>query len=272
MPGLLAFLVPVGISQLIFSSLVFFLFPLPQHAGTLPILSALSGGICRTTASLILFYNLKNEEVSRAIPITFTYPIFVAIMAVPLLGESLNFLQWLAIIIVVSGAVVISAEKNPISATASLSKPFLLLFVSSLLMALGDIFSKYALNYISFWNVYSLSIFCLSGISLIISIRPSTIQQLRDMKQLKLALILVISCELLVMLATMLQFWAMERGPVSLVATICGTRPFFVAIYSIILGFVLPGFLIRRASSGVMTLRLVAIALIVGGISIIYLT
>jgi uncharacterized membrane protein len=105
MPGLRAFLLPVGIIQLIFCSLVFSLFPLPEGIGTLPILAAIAGGICRVTGSLILFYNLKKEEVSRVIPITFTYPIFVAIIALPLLGESLHYLQWLAIIIVVAGAV-----------------------------------------------------------------------------------------------------------------------------------------------------------------------
>jgi drug/metabolite transporter (DMT)-like permease len=154
----------------------------------------------------------------------------------------------------------------------SLSKPFLLLFLASLLMALGDIFSKYALTDLSCWNVYSLSIFCLSAMSLIISIRPSTIQQLRDMTKLKSALAMLTFSETLVMLTTVLQFWAMARGPVSLVSTICSTRPFFVAIYSIILGFILPGFLIRQVSNRVMALRLVAIAMIVGGISIIYLT
>jgi drug/metabolite transporter (DMT)-like permease len=272
MPGLRAFLLPVGIIQLIFCSLAFYLFPLPDGIGALPILAAVAGGVSRTAGSLILFYNLKKEEVSRVIPITFTYPIFVAIIAMPLLGESLHYLQWLAIIIVVAGAVIISAERSPVSSTISLSKPFLLLFLASLLMALGDIFSKYALTDLLFWNVYSLSIFCLSGISLIISIRPSTIQQLRDMTRLKSSLAMLTFSETLVMLTTVLQFWAMARGPVSLVSTICSTRPFFVAIYSIILGFILPGFLIRQASNRVMALRLVAIAMIVGGISIIYLT
>jgi drug/metabolite transporter (DMT)-like permease len=272
MPGLRAFLLPVGIIQLIFCLLVFYLFPLPEGSGALPILAAVAGGIFRTAGSLILFYNLKKEEVSRVIPITFTYPIFVAIIAIPFLGESLHYLQWLAIIIVVAGAVIISAERSHAGSPISLSKPFLLLFVASLFMALGDIFSKYALSYLKFWNIYSLSLLCLSLISLMVSIRPSTIKQLRDTTQLKSALVMLFFSEVLVMVGTALQFWAMARGPVSLVSTISSTRPFFVAIYSIILGFILPGFLIRRVSSRVMAVRFIAIAMIIGGISIIYLT
>lgn len=272
MPGLKSFLLPVGIILLIFGLIVFYLFPLPEGIDRLPILVAIAAGILRTAGVVITLYNLKKEEVSRVIPITYTYPVFVAIIAVPLLGESLGYLQWLAIIIVVAGAIIVSTEKSPSGTTGSLSRPFLLLFVASLFFALADILSKYSLAYISFWNLYSLAIFGMSVVFLIISTRPGTIKQLRDMKRRNSAMALLVFDEILALLGAVLQFWAMARGPVSLVSTITGTRPVFVAIYSIILSFVLPGFLIRRGTSEVMTLRLTAIAMIVGGVSIIYLT
>jgi drug/metabolite transporter (DMT)-like permease len=272
MPGLQSFLLPVGIILLIFGLIVFYLFPLPEGTDILPILVAIAAGLLRTAGVVITLYNLTREEVSRVIPITYTYPVFVAIIAIPLLGESLGYLQWLAIIIVVAGAIIVSAEKSPSGTTSSLSSPFLLLFVASLLFALSDIFTKYVLAYISFWNVYSLAAFGVSVSFLIISIRPGPIKQLRDMKRRSSAMALLIFDEMLALLGAVLQFWAMARGPVSLVSTIAGTRPVFVAIYSIILSFVLPGFLIKGGASDAMALRLTAIAMIVGGVSIIYLT
>jgi drug/metabolite transporter (DMT)-like permease len=272
MRGLRAFLLPVGTVHLIFCLLIFCLFPLPKGTAVLPILAALAAGAIRTAGGIIMLYNLKREEVTRVLPIIYTSPIFVAIIAIPLLGESLSYLQWLAIIIVVAGSIIISMERGASGSTGSLSRPFLLLFVSSLLFAVSDISHKYALTYIPFWNVYSLSFFSISSIFLIVSIRPSTIRELRDMKQRNSAISLLAFNEILALLAAVLSFWAMARGPVSLISTINGTRPIFVMIYSLILHFVLPGFLIGPASSRVIASRLIATAMIVGGISIIYLT
>ena len=272
MPGLQSFLLPVGIILLIFGLIVLYLFPLPEGTDKLPIIVATAAGILRTAGVVITLYNLTREEVSRVIPITYTYPVFVAIIAIPILGESLGYLQWLAIIIVVAGAIIISAEKSPSGTTASLSRPFLLLFVASLFFAVADILAKYSLTYISFWNLYSLAILGMSVGFLIISTRPNTIKLLRTMKRKTSTLSLLGLNEILALLASALHIWAISTGPVSLVSTTLSTRPVFVAIYSIILGFVWPGFILRRISNRGMIVRFVTIIMIVGGISIIYLT
>jgi len=273
MPGLHPFLLLSGTMLLIVGLLVLFLFPFPTTVNILPILVAIIAGVIRATGLIITFYNLQREEVSRVIPITFTYPVFVAIFAIPILGESLHYLQWLAIIIVVAGAVIISAEKSPSVTTGSLSKPFLLLFIASLLYALADTFTKYTLAYFSFWNVYSIALFSVSAVFFIMSIRPRTVKQLIDMEQRNLTIGLLTISQILALSGTLLQFWAIARGPVSLVSTLIGTRPVFVVIFSIILSFVLPGFLIKKSSgTRVTVLRFISILMIVGGISIIYLT
>ncbi|MFC1932295.1 EamA family transporter [Chloroflexota bacterium] len=272
LPSLRAFLLPVSSIHLVYGLLLFYLFPLPEGTSLWTVLVAIGAGICRTVAAIIMLYNLKKEDVSRVIPVVYTYPIFVAIMAVPLLGESLYYLEWLAIVIVVAGAVIISAEKSPSGATSRLGRPFLLLFVSSLLCAVADIANKYALAYISFWNAYSITMLCLSSIFLLASLRPHIIRQLRDMKQRNSSITLLAFNETLALVGIVLSFWAMERGPVSLVSTIIGSRPVFVAIYSLVLGLVLPQFLIRSTGKGMLVLRLVAIFMIVGGIAMIYLT
>ncbi|MFC2066799.1 EamA family transporter [Chloroflexota bacterium] len=180
MPGFRAFLLPVGIIHLTYGSILFCLFPLPEGTGIWTVLAAVASGILRTSAASIMLYSFIRYEVSRVIPVVHTYPIFVAIMAIPLLGETLYYLEGLAIIIVVAGAVMVSAEESPSGSTNWLGKPFLLLFVSSLFFAMSDVASKYVLSYISFWNMYSLHVFCMSGIFLLISVRPSVIKQLRN--------------------------------------------------------------------------------------------
>jgi len=272
MPGLRALLLPIGCFHLVYGLLIFWIFPLPTGIGVWPILVAVASGLFRTTAAIVLLYNLKREEVSRVIPIVYTYPIFVAIIAVLFLGETLAYLQWLAIIIVVAGAVMVSIQQSPSGTTIWLNKSFLLLFGSSLCFALADITSKYALSYISPWNMFSITSFCLSGVFWLISVRPSAINQLANMKGRNSALALLTFNEILVPIASLLLFLALESGPVSLVSTIIGSRPIFVVLAALILSRVLPGFLKWQSDGGMLILRLVAIAMIFGGIAIIYLT
>jgi len=271
MPGLRAFLLPVGIIHLIYGSLLFVLFPLPEGTGIWPVLVAVASGVLRTAAVIIMLDSLKREEVSQVIPVVYTYPIFVAIMAVPLLGESLNYLQWLAIVIVVVGAVMVSARQSPAGSTSWRSKPLLILFSSSLLFAMADIAGKYALAYISFWNLFSLSAFCMSSIFLLVSTHPHIIRQLVEVNQRKSVVGLLVFNETLAPVGIALSFWALERGPVSLVSTIISSRPMFVLMFALVVNRLSPMFLEWDSGKGMLALRLIATAMIVGGIAIIHL-
>ena len=272
MPSLRAFLLPASIVTLVFGLILFSLFPLPEDVGIWPLMATVASGMLRTASLLILLYTLKREEVSRVIPVASTYPIFVAIMAVPLLGETLNYLQWIAIIIVVAGAVIASARRSTGGSATWLGASFFLLIGSSLLMAVANIAAKYALDYISFWNMYCINTFCMSGIFLLISVRPHILKELGNMKRRTSAIALLILDEILVVIGVVLLFWAMERGPVSLVSTIVSSRPIFVVIYALILSRASPMFLEWQSGKGMLALRLIATAMIVGGIAIIYLT
>jgi drug/metabolite transporter (DMT)-like permease len=272
MPSLQAFLLPASIFSLVYGLVIFYLFPLPDDIGIWPLMVTVASGIARTIALVILLYTLKKEEVSRVIPMTSTYPVFVAIIAVPLLGETLNYLQWIAIIIVVAGAAIVSTRRSPSGSTTWLGRAFFLLVGSSLLMAVANIATKYALTYMSFWNMYCITIFCMSGIFMLISLRPRIFKELGNMKQRNSAITLLALNEILVVAGVVLLFWAMERGPVSLVSTIASSRPIFVVIYALILSRTSPAFLKWQSGKRILVLRLIAITMIVGGIAIIYLT
>jgi len=270
MPGLRAFLLLVGIIHLIYGSLLFTLFPLPQGAGIWPVLAAVASGMLRTAAVVIMLDSLRREEVSRVIPVVYTYPIFVAIMAMPLLGESLNSLEWLAIVIAVVGAVMVSITQSP-SGSIRWRGKLLLLFSASLLFAVADIAGKYALAYISFWNMFWLSAFCMSGIFLLVSVRPQVIGQVIKMEHRNSAIGLLVFNETLAPIGIVLSFWALERGPVSLVSTIIGSRPMFVLMAALILSRLSPMFLEWRYGKWILAMRLIATAMIVSGIAIIHL-
>lgn len=270
LPGLRAFLLPVGIIHLIYGCVLFFLFPLPDNISVWQILVAVTSSLLRTAAIIIMLYTLTKEEVSQVIPLVYTYPIFVVIMAVPLLGETLHYLECLAIIMVVAGAVLVSFRRSSYGSIIWRGKPLLLLFGSSLLLAMADITGKYALGYISPWNMFWLSAFCMSGIFVLLSMRSHIIRQLGDMTRKSSTIALLLFNEILAPIAILLMFLALERGLVSLVSTIVGSsRPVFVFAFAFLLSRILPGFIEWHAEKGMLAFRFIAIAMIVGGVIII---
>jgi len=165
-----------------------------------------------------------------------------------------------------------SVRQSPSGYTIWLGKPLLFLFGSSLLLAMADITSKYALAYISFWNMFSITAFCISGIFLLVSMRPHILRQLTNMERRNSTIALLVLSETLAPTGSVLLFWALEKGLVSLVSTIASSRPVFVVIFALILSRILPEFTEWQPGKEMLTLRLVAIAMIFGGIAIIYLS
>ena len=271
LPSLQSFLLPIGTIILIISLVLFYLFPLPEGVSTATLAVAVAGSMARAGGVLIMFYALRRDEVSRVIPVIYTYPIFVAIMAMFLLGESLTQLKWLAIVIVVAGAILISVRPGISSSIKWPAKTTLLLFGASLLFAASDVASKFVLADISAWNLLWINMFLLSAVLLIPSIRPATLNQWRKLKQKKIVIAFLTSESTLAMVGIGLMLMAIERGPVSLVSAIAGSRPAFVVVFALILSRTLPDFLNWEPGKGMLALRFIATAMIVGGIIIMNL-
>jgi len=255
----------------IYGIIALVLFPLPEDVGILPLLSAAAYAVFRGLGIMIMLNSLKKEDVSNVIPVAYTYPIFVALIAVPVLGEAIGYIEWLAIISVVLGAIVISIRQAASGSTNINVRLLFMLLGSSLLYAIADIAAKYSLRYISFWNMFWINVFCMYGIFLLLSLRRDVIRQIRTVKRIKSTVALIAVNETLVPTATVLLFWSLERGPVSLVSTILSTRPMFVLLFAIILSRLFPAFLEWRATNKVLILRLIGTMLVVGGIVIVQL-
>ncbi len=270
-PGLREFLFIVAVIQMTYAIILSVIFPLPAGLDIVPLLAALASGLLRTVSVLIMLYNLKREEVSQVIPIVYTQPIFVAIIAMPLLGEMLSFWGWVAIIIVVAGSVMVSISRNPSGTSSIRLKLLLQLFCASLLFAIADISSKYALNSLSFWNTFWLSAFCMTGIFLIITVRSDVLKNIAAIPHKFSVMGLTVLNETLSPVGLILALWALKRGPVALVSTIVGSRPMFVLLFAFIISRLAPSFLKLDSSKTIVILRIIATVMIVSGLAIIQL-
>lgn len=272
LPSLRSYLLILGFLVLLISAVLISLFPLPRDLDSWSLVMALLSGVLRGVSVYIMFYTLKQEEVSMVIPIVNSYPILVALFAMPILGEFLGTSQWMAIFIVVLGVILASFRGDSGSRIIWSGRVLGLLFASSILWALSEVTAKYALAVISPWQMYALSHFSIAFVFLIISVRPHILKELLRHEKRNSALIIVLFNETIAVISVVLFYWAMERGPVSLVSTIASTRPVFVFIYALVISRFSEFLLEQRATKGILLLRWIAITMIVGGVAIIYLT
>jgi drug/metabolite transporter (DMT)-like permease len=272
MPSLRAYLLPASILHIAYGLIFFNLYPLPSGVPAFVWFIAAIAALTRTIAILLMLKTMCTEEISRVIPVAYIYPVFVAILAVPLLGETLNWLQWVAIFITVAGAVLISVRWRGQKGLAQLRQSFVLLFASSILFGVSNVATKYALDYLSFWNMYSISDICYGTVFFLFSARPGVLKELRDMAGRGTALKLMVLNETMTLGGYLLSFWAMANGPVSLASTVMGTRPCFVFLYTLLLSRVFKGALLEEyLNKGIIVVKIVSIGLIVGGVAIINL-
>ena len=272
MPSARAFFLPVAFLQSGFGLIVLAIFPLPSGLEAFPLAVAFASAVIRAVGTYLMISTLRSEEVSRVIPVASTFPIFTAIFAVPLLGEALGCVEWVAIFMTVAGAMLISVRRHPGNGRVGFSRSFFLLLIASFLFGLANIASKYALGYISFWNMYGINGICYGLVFLLVSLRPQTLRELRVMKGRNQALALVLLNDIIAVVGIILSFWAMQQGPVSLVSTVVSVRPAFVFAYALILSRFFPAVLEERLERGVIATKLVSIGLVIGGVVLLTLS
>ena len=272
-PNVSSYLLIMGIFQAISACIVFAFFRFTA-ADITRVLAAIGGGLASAFALVILLNCLQKGEVSRVIPVTSSFPIFVALLSMPLLGEILSLWEWFAILLTVIGAVLISLQRDGSRQKTRLQKSFFLLFLTAFLFAVSNIGFKYAMeeNTISFWNTFTINGICCAVVALLFSVRKSTFLELKNLKQRTQKLGLILGSQSIAALGITLSFIAISTGPVALVSTIMNIRPAFVFLFSLILSRFYPNFINEPLKRSTLIIKLIGIVMITGGVVIIGLS
>ena len=272
LPSLSSYLIPSGITQLIFASILLVIFPLQNNGSFTHVLVACGSGILNTCGVVITLNTLRKVEVSRVIPILSIQPIFIALLSVPLLGEKLGYWQWLAIVLTVSGAVLISLQRSHGERKTRLQKSFFVLLLAALISAICGIGYKYALETISFWNMSGISGISTAIVILCYSIRKENLLELKNLKQRTQKMGLVAGNACIGFASIIILFIAVQKGPVALVNAILNVRPAFVFLFTLVLSRVFPNFINEPLNRSTVLLKLIAVVLVTGGVVIISLS
>jgi drug/metabolite transporter (DMT)-like permease len=272
MPSLPSFLIPMGLTQLIGGVVFLAIFPFPANPDLMHILVACGAGLLNACGYLVILNSLRKSEVSRVIPVISSAPIFVALLSIPLLGEMLSLWQWFAIVITVAGAVLISLQMDGGGRKARLQKSFFILLLVALMLAVASIGFKYALEKISFWNMWGINGISIATVILIYSLRKKNILELRNLNQRTRNILIIVVDVCLGITAGILGFKALEIGHVALVNALLNVRPAFVFIFSLVLSAFFPTVINDRLNKRTALIKFIAVALMTTGIVIISLS
>ena len=272
-PNVKTFYFLAGFQQICMAVIVLLIIPWDSNPTYFSFAIAVSSGVAWALGLILMFYAISRLDVSRVIPISHTYPVFVTIMAVWLLEETLLPIQVVAIIITVVGAGIVAKDPKKIVDGKGPFGIYLLVLLGSVLTALANVTYKYALETIEFWNLLTIRSFCLGLVLVTAGYNPRIIPQVKFLFSNRNGTLLFILTEVIMApLAILAMVLALALGPVSLVSTILSIRPLFVLI---ITGLVSTGwwrYLDEPFTRETLPLKLISTGMIVSGITILTLS
>ena len=272
--GLPSFNLFVGGSQGLFGVVVL-LFNFPVTVEFEIIAKAWSIGVLQAFTLIFMFWMLKREDPSRVIPAMQTSPIYVALLAWMIFGESLSTLQWIAVLLAVGGSIMASVRIGSLSPNGKVGfQPiFLLLAVGALLMASSQLITKSIVDDLSTLHIVSLRGIGLFTIMWAVFARPTALRGLGSfLKQPKRAPWLIIAEGIMPFNGHLLITYAIGKGPIALVSSLGGARPIFVFSMSALGAWLAPSLIYEKFTRPDMALKLVSASMVVAAVVIISLS
>ena len=268
MPNISSFYFIIVITLYAHTGLAIIVFGIPDQLPLTHLLLAGIAGLFWGASLWTMFIGYRFEEASRASAVIHTFPVFVALLAVPFLGELLSIAQCLAILIVVVGAFSISLRSSA-GNLFTINKAFPILIAASILTALAHITGKYSLEKIEVEFVYAVRNFFMATF-LAMFIRPKdTVTVIRALKNPQTLALVIVGETILAPIGIFLNVAASSIGAISIVSTVTASRPFFVFLYGSILS--VGPFRLLDESIDIRTLatKAISISLIIGGIALL---
>ena len=230
----------------------------------------LLSGVCLGLGLALLYLGLKLGEASRAVAVSQTYPILVALLALGFLDETVSGEQWLAIALVVCGAALISLEgfgRRLFRLTPGLTA----LVASSAGLGFAFFLAEFALQDLTPWEVFGLQELGMVPVFAVFG-RPANWRRLwQGLRSPDGLATFVIGEGILPQLAIFLFILSFSFGPVSSAAAVLATRPLFVFLAGTLLSWRTLGLMQESVNPAALIGKSVAIAMIVGGTTVLAL-
>lgn len=213
---------------------------------------------------MVLFYfkAVKIEEVSRVVPLFEVSPLFILIFAMIFLGEVFTTITYIGILLLVSGAFLISTKSL---SNFKLGKAFWFMILSVLFLTFNQIITKYLLGFADFWTIFSWT-----RIGTFLATIPIFIVYFSQFKGVfnkhgNKAVSVITFSQVLSLLGIFFITIAVSDGYVTLANALSSTQPFFVLIFATIIGLFYPKFIREEVSKKLVLQKFIAVLLLVIG-------
>ena len=236
----------------------------PTHAPTQAVGIGLLSGVSLGAGLAFLYLGLKLGEASRAVAVSQTYPILVALLALAFLGETVSPVQWAAISLVICGAGLISIEgfgRRLFQLTPGLTA----LFASSAGLGVAFFLAEFALQDLTLWEVFGLQELGMVPVFAVFGSPANWRRLYRGLRSPDGLATFVIGEGVLPQLAIFLFILSFSFGPVSLAAAVLATRPFFVFVVGTLLSWRTFQLMQESVSPAALAGKSFAIAAIIAG-------
>ena len=262
-----------GGSQGIFGTIVL-LTSFPAGVGFIVFVQAWSIGVLQAFTLIFMFWMLKREDPSRVIPAMQTSPIYVALLAWLIFGESLSAWHWLAVMLAVGGSILASVTIGSAGSSNKLvfQPLFLLLALGALLMASSQLITKAIIDDLSTLHIVSIRGLGLFTVMAIVFGRPDALRTLgKFLKQPKKAPWIIVAEGVMPFNGHLLITYAIGKGPVALVSALGGARPIFVFSLTALGTWLAPKLVFEQFTRVSMLLKLLSASMVVAAVIIISL-
>ena len=224
--------------------------------------SAIAGGfllgLVRSGSLIMLLNALRNGQLARVAPVYYLYPIMVAPMSAIFLGDTLELIIWVAILLSVTGAglvtwqggdgVAFDGQGGTLGAVFHRMRGYFsqpkaqgFALIAAFLFASSSVVASYVLDSEPFWDVFAASRIGLGvgagGAALCTAnVRRGALGMVRVPSYMAL----VVLSEITVTGAIMLNLRALDLGPASEVTAIGALQPAVILAYSVALFMLWP--------------------------------
>lgn len=219
---------------------------------------------------LLFWRALTTGEASRTTAIFNTAPVFNAFLAVILLREKLTSLKWLAIFLIVAGAVLCSLEKADTGRRRfRFNKVYLIVVLSAIINAFANIATKMASFQVSSLAIYPISFLGGLPFYLLPLMKKEIFSEIKtNFKNRKIVGGLFLR-SLIAFTAVCLFYLALDRGPVSLIVAVGGIGPLFVFLYATLASRFRPDLIKEELTCQALFAKALAVIFIVSGVILI---
>ena len=239
---------------------------IPPLATPKLMLICLCSGLSLGVGISLMFLALKYEEASRAIAIVNTNPIFVTLLAIPLLGEYLNLTQWIALFLIIAGGALVSIKRSTNNRLLGFSRFTPLLIASSFCWGVAHLIAKYVLEDLPLPTVFAVQQL---GVAIVLACyirKRSWDGLLQCMRDRNTCLLMIFGEAILPYIAIFVGLTAISYGPVSLVASVLASRPMFVFLFASLLSTNKLSLLDESLTKETLGIKMISIPMIVLGV------